>query len=245
MASPYLQLGAGIAGAVIGSYFGPTGAAIGFSLGSMVFAPDAPGAAKIDPGDLSFSTSSYGKFMVWGYGIFPHTSVPFWSTNWQAKKHEEGGGKGGGGAPETAYYTYKRSFAMYLCDCTQGGPIIGIRAIENAVTGEVLYYVGDDADAATIAASKKFAAAVRVYTGTDTQDPDPLIEATQGWSPAWRGHAYLVIEDMKFGTSKQAIPLRVEVIRGGVVVAPPTLVEPWAMTTNSWNMSDGLLTNAS
>lgn len=220
---------AGGALAALGYYLGgPTGASIGWSVGYTLFA-EGPKVPTTNPGDLDFSASGYGKFLHFGFGTFPVTGVEIWSSDWKAKKHtEESGGKGGGGGTESEYYTYKRSMAVYLCDCTEGGEIVGIRSIEDKMTGEVLWSAADDADAATVIASQKIAKDIRIYTGSASQDPDPLIEAVEGWAPAHRGHAYMVIEDLKHGREKRPKVLKIVVVRAGTPQAPPVLVNDWS-----------------
>lgn len=214
------QLLGGIGGALVFGFLGLP-PQYGFAIGSALAAEDQQidSPTPPDPGDLSFSTSAYGKHMPWGYGTVKITPTTFWSTDFIAHHHSETtevGGKGGGGQTATReWITYTRSFAMYLGDCTSGNEIIGIRRIWNKFTGELLYDVGDGADAATLLASTSFAELVRVYTGSTTQDPDPLMEAHEGWSPGYRGHAYVVIEDFDHGEQKQAPPLEVEVVYVG------------------------------
>jgi hypothetical protein len=219
MSGNVATLAGGAAGAFIGSFFGMPG--LGFSIGSglagMAFAPK-PKGNSVDPGDLSFDTSAYGKFQPWGYGTYlVQGPVTFWSTDYVAHKHtEKVGGKGGGaGKQKVETITYTRSFAVYLADCTNGTPIVGVRRIWDAISGQMLYDVGDGADAATLIASQSMAKAVRVYTGALDQQPDPLIEAHEGWAPAWRGHAYVVFEDWDHGGSKQAAVLAIEVVTAG------------------------------
>lgn len=235
------QVVGGVIGAVVGFWFGVPGIGwtVGAALGSSFDKPDGP-----DPGDLSFNTSAYGKFRPFGYGTHPITPVCFWSTDWVAHENSEGG-KGGGSGPVTL--TYTRSAAFYLRDCTDGSEILGIRSIANKMTGEVLYYAGDDADPQTIAANAAFATKMRVYTGAADQDPDPLIEATEGWAPAWRGHAYVVIEDLDAGSQKTAIPLEFEIVMAGSAPSVPVYLAPMSIDegTNQKEVvthaSDGLI----
>ena len=230
------QIVGGVIGGIVGSFFGMPW--LGYSIGSALFAPSIEGPGAPDPGDLSFNTSAYGKFMSWGYGTYKITPVTFWSTDFVAHHHsEEVGGKGGGGGTTREWNTYSRSFALYLRDCTDGQEIIGIRRIWNKFTGELLYDMSDNASAETIIGSIEYLgertvpgpfglawdyymgnlflsieSRVRVYTGNTNQDPDPLIEAHEGWAPAHRGHAYVVFENFDHGETKQAMPLEIEVV---------------------------------
>jgi hypothetical protein len=249
MSGNVATLAGGAAGAFVGSFFGMPG--LGFSIGSglagMAFAPK-PKGNSVDPGDLSFDTSAYGKFQPWGYGTYlVQGPVTFWSTDYVAhKKTEKVGGKGGGaGKQKVETITYTRSFAVYLADCTNGTPIIGVRRIWDAISGQMLYDVGDGADAQTIIGSQQFAKAVRVYTGSLTQQPDALIEAHEGWAPAWRGHAYVVFEDWDHGGSKQAPVLAIEIVTEGAESLPATVETftpaPLDVTWRMWSTVDGTL----
>ncbi len=94
-----------------------------------------------------------------------------------------GGGKGGPSAPSTATYDYSVSVAIALCE------------------GEITHVGRVWADGDEIARDDLV---VRVYRGTPDQQPDPKMEAVEGPGtvPAYRGTAYVVIEDLalaKFG----------------------------------------------
>ena len=58
---------------------------------------------------------------------------------------------------------------------------------------------------------------MRVYRGTETQMPDPIIAATEGGTaPAFRETAYLVFEDFPLAAYGNRLPqLSVEVVRTG------------------------------
>ena len=81
------------------------------------------------------------------------------------------GGKGGG--PTQTDFAYSISFAIGLCE----GEIAGVDRIW--ANGAPLETVGVD---------------MRVYRGTETQMPDPIIAATEGGTaPAFRETAYLCL----------------------------------------------------
>ena len=107
-----------------------------------------------------------------------------------------GGGGGGGGTSVTTTrtsYSYYGNLAVGLCE----GPI-----------GRVLrvWADGKPLDLATVG--------MRVYTGDDTQTPDPLIVAKEGAAPAYRGTAYVVFERLPLAAFGNRIPqLSFEVLR--------------------------------
>ena len=104
------------------------------------------------------------------------------------------GGKGGG--PTQTDFAYSISFAIGLCE----GEIAGVERIW--ANGAPLETAGVD---------------MRVYRGTETQMPDPIIAATEGGiAPAFRGTAYLVFEDFPLAAYGNRLPqLSVEVVRTG------------------------------
>ncbi|MBD8894044.1 baseplate multidomain protein megatron [Roseibium litorale] len=109
---------------------------------------------------------------------------------------QKAGGKGGGGAKvTTTSYAYSANFAIGLCE----GPISKILRI---------WADGKELDLTQFSP--------RVYTGTETQGPDPLIQAKQGTAdvPAYRGLAYVVFEDFALADYGNRIPqLTFEIIR--------------------------------
>ncbi|GEK67861.1 hypothetical protein PDE01_13810 [Paracoccus denitrificans] len=105
------------------------------------------------------------------------------------------GGKGGGGGVETTEYTYYASFAIAICE----GQIGGIGRVW--ADGELL-------DMTNVT--------MRVYRGGEGQQPDPLISSLMGAdrTPAYRGTAYVVFEDMLLTDFGNRIPqLTFEVFR--------------------------------
>ena len=104
------------------------------------------------------------------------------------------GGKGGG--PTQTDFAYSISFAIGLCE----GEIAGVDRIW--ANGAPLETAGVD---------------MRVYRGTETQMPDPIIAATEGGNaPAFRGTAYLVFEDFPLAAYGNRLPqLSVEILRTG------------------------------
>lgn len=93
------------------------------------------------------------------------------------------GGRGGGGSVKTKTYSYFANFAVGLCE----GPIDRIGRVW--ADGKPLSLAG---------------ITMRVYPGSSTQMPDPLIEGVEGAgnTPAYRGLAYVVFDNLpleKFG----------------------------------------------
>ncbi|WP_425071034.1 baseplate multidomain protein megatron [Sagittula sp. S175] len=137
-------------------------------------------------------TQVYGRMRIGGHVI--------WATEFVEHVHESGGGggsSGGGGKgapraptrpdPIVREYSYTVSLALALCE----GEITSVGRIW--------------ADGAEIPLRDLN---MRVYTGTRDQLPDPKIEAVEGAGavPAYRGTAYVVIEDLDLGRFGNRVP---------------------------------------
>ncbi|TBW40980.1 hypothetical protein EYW49_02145 [Siculibacillus lacustris] len=187
------------AGSALGGALGGVGAAIGQALGGVA-------GAVIDRtlirstmsvtgprlSDLDVQSSTEGEPIPRVYGRVRIAGQVIWAT-----RHEEtvvrssSGGKGG---VSTRSYRYYANFAVGLCE----GPIARISRV---------WADGTALDLTAIT--------WRVYPGTETQAPDPLILARQGGEvPAYRGLAYVVFERLPLEPWGNRIPqLTFEVIR--------------------------------
>lgn len=160
--------------------------------------------SKVD--DLSVQSSAYGRVIPILYGTMRFASNIIWSTD--IKEHKfvtqsqasVSGGKGGGGKKSattttTTEYKYNVCCAIAICE----GVIDRISRMW-ADTTELAF----DSSIFTI------------YRGTETQNPDPLIQAREGVgkTPAYRGLAYIVIKDFWLTDYGNRIPnFTFEVIR--------------------------------
>ena len=130
--------------------------------------------------------------LVWGRARVAGQVI--WATRFQETASKTGGGKGAS-RPKTTSYTYSVSLALALC----AGVINGIGRIW--------------ADGVEIRPADLN---LRVYSGAEYQLPDPKIEAVEGagLAPAYRGIAYVVIEDLDLGAFGNRVPqLSFEVVR--------------------------------
>jgi hypothetical protein len=197
------QLALGLAGAALGSFFGPVGAQVGFALGSAIGSTLGPGTTVEGPrqSDLKVQVSSYGASIPRGFGGFPVAGNVIWSTDLQEDRESEDVGKGGPSQTQVTY-SYSVSCAIALCD----GPIAGVRRIW--ADSKLVYDARDDADQDTIDASGEFAEFFTLYLGTEDQLPDPTIEAVEGAGnvPGYRGTAYIVFADLPLGDYGNRIP---------------------------------------
>jgi hypothetical protein len=180
------QIGFTIAGNVIG---GPIGGAIGSALGAAIayelFPPDPIKGPRL--ADLKAQVSSYGGSIPRAWGAVRMAGNVIWASDLiETEKTDEVGGKGGG--QEVTTYSYSINCAVGICV----GPIAGIRRIW--ADTELVYDVADQSDIEAQQASGEFRQFFTLYTGTDTQLPDPTMEAALGAGnvPGYRGLAYLV-----------------------------------------------------
>ncbi|KUO53203.1 MAG: hypothetical protein APF82_01035 [Sphingomonadales bacterium BRH_c42] len=177
---------------------GPLGGQIGALIGSQIDqALFAPTIRSEGPrlGDLTVQASSYGNPIPRIFG--PENRVAgnlIWSTGLvETKSTTKQGGKGGGAKSETTTYTYHVDCAIALCR----GPIASVKRIW--ADGKLFR---DESG------SQTQANAVRIYTGTETQMPDPTMEAALGAGncPAHRGLAYVVFDRLELGDFGNRIP---------------------------------------
>lgn len=226
------QILGGGGGAVIGALLAaPTGgvslaagaiygAQIGIMAGGLLDPPKGPTVEGPRLSDLSVQTSTYGQFIPRTYGTIGLSGNVFWLENNKIKevvKKKKSGGKGGGSSSTVKTYTYFATFAVGLCE----GPIAGVRRIW--VGPDLVYDAGSD-DLETIISSNQASAKFTIYTGTDTQQPDPRMQAEMGVAncPAFRGLAYIVVKDLAladYGNSIAGAQIKVEVVNS-LSVAP-------------------------
>ena len=196
--------GAAIGGALGGSVLGLSsviiGRAIGATLGRVIDQRlMGAGSEVVELGKLSrYRVTGASEGTPMGR-VFARTRVGgqvIWSTRFRERvRKKDVGGKGGGGGATTKTYSYSVSIAVALGE----GPILRV--------GRVW------ADGMEIDASRLD---MRVYRGTEDQLPDPLLEAVEGQGrvPAYRGTAYVVIENMPLGDYGNRVPqLSFEVVR--------------------------------
>lgn len=169
----------GAVGAGIGSLFGNP--LLGFNLGVTAAGLLFPQRFRTTRGkldDLRITGSGYGQFIPIIYGNDMVGGNIIWGQDRVEHKHTESVGKGGGGS--VTEYSYTVTYAVLVCE----GEIGGIKRIWG---GDVLLYDNGVTDHD-----------VTIYLGSETQDPDPTIEAVLGVgnTPAFRGSAYVVFKDL-------------------------------------------------
>ncbi|MEM1374167.1 MAG: glycoside hydrolase/phage tail family protein [Pseudomonadota bacterium] len=177
--------GAALGGTVGGSLLGVSSVALGRAIGAtfgrvidqklLGSGSQAVETGKVDRFRLTGAsegapiTQLYGRMRIGGQVI--------WATEFQEHTATTGGGKGAPAQPETTEYSYTISLAIALCE----GEISGVGRV---------WADGQEVAAETLN--------MRVYPGSQSQQPDPKIAAVQGLenTPAFRGTAYVVMEDL-------------------------------------------------
>ncbi len=203
------------AGAAIGSGFGGTvlglsGAVIGRAIGATVgrvidqrllgLGSDSVETGRVEQFRLTGATDGAAVAEVWGRERVGGQVI--WATRFLETQTSNGGGKGS--SSSGASFRYSISLAIALCR----GEILGVGRIW--------------ADGIEIAPD---GLNLRIYTGSDSQMPDPKIETVEGagQAPAYRGIAYVVLEDLDLGRFGNRVPqFSFEVVRQaqGTLAAP-------------------------
>lgn len=198
MATIVLQTAGTVAGTAVG---GPIGGFIGGQIGRIaggtidnaIFGPTKLAAregARLE--NLAVQTSTYGKMLPILYGTVRIAGNIIWARpikETRVTTTVSSGGKGSGSEVEQDQinYTYSVTLAIALCE---------------GVIDEVVRVW---ADAKQLNLSQ---GTYRLFKGDETQTPDTLIESFEGVdkTPAYRGTAYVVIEDFLLADYGNRIP---------------------------------------
>ena len=189
------------AGAALGSVFGPVGAVLGRAAGalagsvidrSIINGTQTVSGARL--GDARIPGAEDGTAITRAYGTVRIGGTLIWATRFEEEvRVERQGGKASGPRVET--FRYYANFALGICE----GEIACVRRVW--ADGRELDLTGIE---------------MRIYRGTGSQLPDPLIEAKQGAgkAPAYRGLAYAVFERLPLDSYGNRIPvIQFEVLR--------------------------------
>ena len=182
-------VGSAIGGAFGGAILGFSGAAIGGFIGSTIgsvvdnwivssFAPaQRIEGARLD--SLRITSSTEGAVIPRLFGRMRIGGNIIWATDFREEVNttRQGGGKGSKPKVTTTEYLYYASFAVALCE----GPITGIGRVW--ADGKAMDMTG---------------VTWRWHPGDEVQTADPFITARMGTAnaPAYRGTAYVVLEEL-------------------------------------------------
>ena len=188
-------IGGGFGGTILGLSGAAIGGMIGSAAGSMV---DSWIVSSLLPGQriegqrmdsLRVTSATEGVVIPRLHGRMRVGGNIVWATDFREETNtsRQGGGKGGGPKVTTTEYLYYASFAVALCE----GPITGIGRVW--ADGEIVD-LSDDT--------------WRWHPGDEAQMPDPFIAAKMGAgnTPAYRGAAYVVFEELALARFGNRIP---------------------------------------
>ena len=198
-----MALGGSLGGSVMGLSMATIGRAAGAAIGRRI------DQQLLGSGSGSVETGRIDRFRVSGaaegadiqqvYGRMRVAGQIIWASQFLETSSTSGGGGGGKGSapstPKTTSFSYSVSLAIALCE----GQISRLGRI---------WADGTEISPDTLN--------MRLYEGTDAQLPDPKIAAVEGVdnAPAYRGTAYVVLEDLALGQFGNRIPqLTFEVMR--------------------------------
>jgi hypothetical protein len=186
----------GIIGATIGFFVGGwNGAAIGYQLGSAYGSSfdSLPGVDGPRISDLKAQSSEYGRSIPIVYGSIGLGGNVIWAADLiEDKTVTTSGGKGSPKQSLTSY-SYFADFAVLLAE----GPCEVLRIW--AGPERRLIYDANSIEGGTI----------RIYTGTESQLPDSLIESYLGVGnvPSYRGSCYIVFEKFPLANDGNRMPI--------------------------------------
>ncbi|WP_223262631.1 phage tail protein [Sphingobium sp. SCG-1] len=173
---------------------GPIGGAIGALAGrafdsAVLLKPKGRRGPRLQ--DLAVQTSTYGSQIPKLFGAMRVAGTVIWATDLQETKNKNGGGKG---QPSVTTYSYSASFAVAL----SARRVLSIGRIW--ADGNLLRGVAGD--------FKTELGAFRLHDGGADQAVDPLMAAAEGIgvTPAHRGIAYAVFEDLALADFGNRIP---------------------------------------
>jgi hypothetical protein len=191
--------GASLGGSVLGLSSVVIGRAMGATLGrALDQAILGAGSEPVEQGRVEqfrLTGAGEGRAVPCLFGRLRLAGQVIWASDFVEEVTVSGSGKGVPSGPKTEAYSYSVSLAIALCE------------------GEIGRVGRIWADGAEIAPADLN---LRVYTGSEDQLPDPKIEAVEGagMAPAYRGIAYVVIEDLALGPYGNRVPqFSFEVVR--------------------------------
>ncbi len=196
--------GAAIGGAVGGTVAGLSSVAIGRAIGATLGrAIDerlfGAGSDPVETGRVDqfrLTQASEGEPIAQVFGRTRVGGQVIWSTQFlESSQTTGGGGKGAPRQPTVTRYSYSVSLAVALCE----GEITSVARV---------WADGEEVSALDLN--------MTVYPGTLDQAPDPLMEAVEGAGqvPAYRGTAYVVMENIQLEAFGNRVPqFSFEVVR--------------------------------
>ena len=198
------------------------GWAVGGVAGQLLFPAKMPDQNGPRLGDLSVQTSGYGVAIPVVAGRAKIAGNVIWKTDLKETATTRRTGGKGGPTQKTTEYSYSMSWATGLCEWLI--PPTSAEVLRIWLDEKLVY---DTTGQSTV--SQVPGLTWRFYSGSETQLPDALIEATMGAgeAPAHRGLAYIVFEDVPMATFGNRMPnVTVELVADSVRTFPQTNSQP-------------------
>ena len=237
-------VGAGLGYLMFGAatFLGLSAAAWGWMVGSMIgnmlFQPKLPAVEGPRVTDFYIPQNDYGTPIPIIYGTARIQCPVIWMTDIKEVKRTRtvGGGKGGGGGQKVTTYDYYATFACLICE-GEIEEVVRIWGDGNVIFDARVHEIGKEyvasADVQWMLTSGGLMAKalgqlyqqtgsaadfkrITVYYGNEYQEPSEIIESYEGVGnvSAYRGLAYIVIEDLHLKNFGNRIPnISVEVLR--------------------------------
>ncbi|MCF6316003.1 MAG: glycoside hydrolase/phage tail family protein, partial [Marinosulfonomonas sp.] len=183
--------GASVGGAVLGLSSAVIGRAVGATLGRVLDQRImGAGSEAVETGQVDrfrLTGASEGASVGQVYGRMRIGGQVIWASQFEESSTTTGGGKGAPSQPKTTAFSYTVNLAIALCE----GEITRV----GRVWADGIEIARDDLN-------------MRIYSGSEDQMPDPKIEAVEGagLAPAFRGIAYVMLEDLPMGQFGNRIP---------------------------------------
>ena len=173
------------------------GWSIGTVVGGLLFPPSMPANSLGKLDDLRVTSSSYGTFIPWFWKDTRTAGQVIWATDLVEHKSGGGGGKGGP-SNNTTVYTYTSSFAVLV----GRGPL---KSIDKILFNQQVVY--DTTQTPNTSAGLTISG---IYLGDELQTPDAfmtsVLAANGETSPAYRGYAYVVFENVDLTNYGNRLP---------------------------------------
>ncbi|MHC0053100.1 baseplate multidomain protein megatron [Actibacterium sp. D379-3] len=192
-------VGSAVGGSVLGLSSVVIGRAVGATLGQYLDQKLlGSGSAPVETGKVDrfrLTGASEGAGVNRCFGRARLSGQVIWSSRFLESKQTSGGGSSKDSGPEVTSYSYSVNLAVAICE------------------GEITRLGRIWADGIE---TSKDALNLRLYTGTEDQLPDPKMEALEGAGmvPAYRGVAYVVIENLQLAAYGNRVPqFSFEVVR--------------------------------
>ena len=169
---------------------GPLGAMVGATIGNQIDHRLLGSGRREGPrlGDLSIQGSRYGRPIPRVYGTMRVAGTLIWATDLM----ESEAVTGAKGQPDTVTYSYSASFAVLLSSrsAEQIGRIWADGKLLRGAQGDL-----------------KVGGKMRLLSGSEGQEVDPLIASLEGEAPAYRGCTLVVFEDLQLAEYGNRIPM--------------------------------------